>query len=106
MEYISISQVKRLNQEKGYFFFTDGATRFFRSRYPSYGLKAGDVAYFVTSEQFDEHSPRLYTIRKIDLKTGDVDTIGAFQGYQTNRQATIEMKRIAHEELLKQLQAH
>ena len=91
MEYIDIAQVKRLNQEKGKFFFTKGATSFFQSRYPTMALREGDKAYFVTSEQFissqGEREPRLYTIRLCDMKTGDIDTVGEFQQYQNSSQA-------------------
>lgn len=75
-------------------FFDQGATRFFRSRYPQTGIVKDNKAYFATSEQFDYKSPRLYTVRVCDMATGIVDTIGEFQQYQTSAQANAAIKRI------------
>jgi len=68
-------------------FFDTGATRFFKSRYPQTGIVRDNKAYFVTSEQLDYNSPRLYTVRVCDLETGIVDTVGEFQQYQTRKDA-------------------
>lgn len=77
-------------------FFDAGATRFFKSRYPQTGIVKDNKAYFVTSEQFDYNSPRLYTVRVCDMETGIVDTIGEFQQYQTSKQAQATIKDIAN----------
>lgn len=91
MEYISMAEVKY--KANGYF-FSDGATRFFNSRYPQNAYRIGDKAYFVTSEKFDYKSPRLFTVRFLDLKTGNVDTLGEFQAYTTKAQALGVIKRL------------
>jgi len=75
-------------------FFDAGATRFFRSRYPQTGIVKDNKAYFVTSEQFDYNSPRLYTLRVCDMATGIVDTVGEFQQYRTSRQAQAAIKTV------------
>ena len=75
-------------------FFDAGATRFFNSRYPQTGIVKDNKAYFVTSEQFDYKSPRLYTVRVCNMETGIVDTIGEFQQYQTSKQAQAAIKKI------------
>jgi len=97
MEYMDIYEVKRSNSQHGFHFFEPGAMRFFNSRISNDAIKTGDVAYFVTSEQFDWKSPRLYTTRKIDLKTGDVDTIGEFQEYRTSQAAWAKIKKLVKE---------
>ena len=59
-----------------------------RSRLPQGGYCGDKVnCYFVTSEQFDYRSPRLYTVRVCNLETGDVDTIDEFQGYRSRSTA-------------------
>lgn len=71
-------------------FFDDGATRFFNSRYPRQGYKVGDEFFFVTSEQFNSTSPRLYTVRKQDNQECVV-TVGKFQQYKTRTQALLSI---------------
>ena len=72
---VTIAEIR--SQTRGHF-FDSSSTRFFRSRYPQTGHRVGDKAYFITSEQFDDRSERLYTVRVLDYKTGGVDTIGEF----------------------------
>lgn len=91
MDIISIQAVK--NHAEGHF-FDAGATHFFSSRYPQDAYKVGNKAYFVTSEQFDYKSPRLYTVRVCDFTTGEVDTVGKFQEYATRKQALAAIKKL------------
>ena len=95
METIGIDQVRLANRRAGRYFFEQGATRFFRSRYPEYAYQASGRAYFITSEQFDDHSPRLFTLRVCDLATGEVDTVGEFQQYRTRHLAEKALKELA-----------
>jgi len=74
--------------------FEPAATRFFNSRYPEIAYKKDNLAYFITSEQFDRDHPRLYTIRVMDWSTGKVDTVGDFQRYDTRAQAWTALKKI------------
>jgi hypothetical protein len=94
VEVIDIEVIKRANEDAGRFWFSQKTNRFFRSRYPRKALKVGDEAYFVTSEQFDDQSPRLYTLRVCHLKTGHVDTVGAFQQYQSSTDAWLAAHKI------------
>ena len=98
MQEISIDLVKQTNRRAGRYFFSPGATRFFRSRYPNYAYRVGNRAYFVTSEQFDDHSPRLFTVRVCDMTTGEVDTVGEFQEYRTRYLAGKAVKELAKTE--------
>lgn len=75
-------------------FFDAGATRFFSSRYPQTGVVKDNKAYFITSEQFDYKSPRLYTVRVCDMATGVVDSVGEFQQYRTSKQAQAAIKKL------------
>lgn len=56
-------------------YFERGAMQFFRSRLESVHPGKG-ATYFVTSEQFDDQSPRKCSVRK--LKNCKIDTVGEF----------------------------
>ncbi len=85
LRYTSIREIEAANTAAGYHFFEPATLRFFRSKvYPEvYGQRG---TYFVTSEQFDARSPRLYTIRTIDWECR-ISTVGEFQQYPTLRAA-------------------
>ena len=81
----SIDDVKRLHTK---YFFSKDSMRFFNSRlvnevYPS---NHGKV-YFITSEKYDYKSPRLFTLRAIEVTTGNIDIIGEFQAYTSKSTA-------------------
>ena len=68
-------------------FFSRGAMQFFRSRIEG-GMLRG--RYFITSEQYDDDSPRLYTVRAVSRDENgrlSIDTVGDFQGYETRAAA-------------------
>lgn len=81
---------------KGHF-FDKSAMRFFNSRLSDGGYSNGKEVYFVTSERFDSNSPRLYTIRKLTLKTGSIDTV-EFQQYKTKKTAEKYARILAEKE--------
>ena len=99
--YLSITQVRRLNQEAGRHFLDASTMRFFDSRTArrAYLTRDGALAFFVTSERFmpfdGPASPRTYSVRVLQLTTGetprtlrgDIETVGAFEQYATRRQA-------------------
>lgn len=95
-EIYNLRDFARAHAEAGGHFFDDGAMRFFNSRilWDSWAISGG-VIYFVTSEQFDYNSPRLYSLRKGDLwNPRDTDTIGEFQQYETRAQAVYALRKI------------
>lgn len=49
--------------------------------------------YFITSERFNDETPRMYTIRQIDEK-GNIETIGDFQQYKTIRAAIKAIEKL------------
>ena len=89
--YQSISQIKAANSAAGLYFFSPDTMRFFRSRVASSTVYGG--RYFITSEQFNAGSPRLYTIRRCN-DNGSIDTVGEFQGYKTLKAAKLAAKEL------------
>ena len=85
---------------KGPFFSPDN-TRFFRSHYSQTATRIGDVAYFVTSEQFNSMTPRYYTVRACNLITGVIDDIGGFMAHGTRTQAHDAIRRLMKARLIK-----
>ena len=64
--------------------------RFFKSHIEKSALRFGqliDDKYFVSSEQYDYDSPRLYSVRAFNKKTGDIKTIGDFQEFKSKTKA-------------------
>lgn len=89
----SIEDVIRANQAAGQHFFDPATLRFFRSRC---GRELYGGLYFVTSEQFDAHAPRLYTVRKARAD-GRIETVGEFQQYRSGAAARMAALRLAKE---------
>jgi len=86
----TMDEVRAANEAIGHYFFSPATRRFFRSRIGSklYGSK-----YFVTSEQFDDNSPRLYTIRYV-YPDGSITTIGNFQQYVSRGDAVRSIEHL------------
>lgn len=80
-------------------FFDKGAMRFFNSRILSDVFPSTKCVYFVTSEQYDYKSPRLFTVRSFDLTTRSIETVGEFQEYATRAQAISAAINLAYEGL-------
>ena len=83
----TIAEVKALNARMGYHYFDRSTMRFFNSRVES-GLYSG--RFFITSERMELSFPKRYSVRVINPETGDIQTVGEFQGY-----SDIELARIA-----------
>ena len=83
MTYNTLKEIKAANAAAGQHFFEPATMRFFNSRV-SARLIAG--RYFISSERFDETTPRRYTVR-IANDDGTIDTVGEFQQYPTMAQA-------------------
>ncbi len=99
MQTIDIQALKDLNREKGWFFFSQDAVRFFRSKVAkhAYLTQDGSLAYFVTSERFKGCDGRLaqrhYKVRVMKMATGRVQT--AVGNYTTGRETTKKAKELA-----------
>lgn len=85
-----MNEVRRANKDRGHHWFEPSTLRFFRSR-------VGDTLYggryFVSSEQFDDGYPRLYTVREA-MSDGSIETVGEFQEYETRDQAIRAIKAL------------
>lgn len=82
-EHRTMAEVRAANARAGYHWFSAETMRFFNSRV------CGELVggrYFVTSERYDYAAPRLYTVREV-LPTGEIETVGDFQGYTSARAA-------------------
>lgn len=79
MHYRTIAEVKLANHASGYHWFEPGTMRFFRSRIAP-GVIGG--RYFISSEQFDDGSPRLYTVREA-RPDGSIEDASEFQEFTT-----------------------
>ena len=102
-EYIPTWRLEELNRRNGGHFFDAGAKRFFRSRISGDAWLSADgrKAYFVTSEQFADHTgridPRRYTVRVFDMASGMIDAHnhGEFQAFASGSGARGAAKRAA-----------
>ena len=94
MKTISINQIKHLNAAHGQYFFSPDTIRFFHSRTDQTAIIVKNSAYFVTSEQRESDTPRKYTIRKADMTTGNVETVGEFHAYGTHAQAKYALLKL------------
>jgi len=88
---VSMATIKR--RTTGHW-FDPGTMRFFSSRVGQTGWEGPGGTYFVSSEQFDSTSPRLYTVRR-QKSGGDIDTVGEFQGYTSRAAADARARHLA-----------
>ncbi len=72
----NMRQIEYANTSAGHHFFSPSTMRFFRSKVASRNVING--RYFITSEQFDTSSPRLYTIRRV----GEFQQYGSVEAAQ------------------------
>tara|TARA_Y100001938_G_scaffold147224_1_gene227962 strand:- start:89 stop:409 length:321 start_codon:yes stop_codon:yes gene_type:complete len=79
-----MNQLSRYNGNRNYYFFSPDTMRFFSSRIQTTPPYKGRV--FVTSERMNWNSPRYYTVRVIQ-PSGNIETIGDFQGFATRQSA-------------------
>jgi hypothetical protein len=87
----TIDDVKRANRRAGGHWFSPDTLRFFRGRV---GRTLYGGRFFVSSEQFDHDSPRLYTVREVRDGGKDIATVGEFQAYRTNGDAVKRIREL------------
>lgn len=78
----TMAEFIRLNKRRGQHWFDRDTIRFFQSRFGP--LVKG--RYFISSEK-SPYDVRKWSIRKVNWKTGQVDTISEFGGFKTESQA-------------------
>jgi len=83
---MTIYDIRLANAQAGFYFFEDGALRFFTSRISNDVQEGPGGIYFTTSEQFrplgGTPHKRKYTVRQFDPATGKVHDVGGFQQYR------------------------
>ena len=84
----TMADVKEANRAIGHHWFEPSSMRFFRSRV---GQTLYGGRYFISSEQFDDQSPRLYTVREVK-PDGSIGTVGQFQGHRSRDHALTVIK--------------
>ena len=91
--------MKVANASAGYHWFDPSSMRFFDSRLGRtvYSAGAGAGQFFVSSERFDYTTPRMYTVRRFDPQTSQVDEAPGhvFQEYASRNGANAAAKRAA-----------
>lgn len=98
---IPIYRVKAANTNAGQHFFDKDTMRFFNSKVaPEAYTKDGKTAYFITSEQHGNES-RKYTVRKMDMETGSITTVGEFQEHDSLSEAKRTVSKILDANLSK-----
>jgi len=85
----TIEDIKRNNKKAGFHFFCKETMRFFNSKIET-GLYKDNT--FITSEQFDYKSSRVYTIRKAVDVGESIKTIGEFGQFETLEKAIKEIE--------------
>lgn len=84
----TMAQAKQAHKNFGGHFFDREAMRFFNSKVES-ELIAG--RFFITSERFDDNSPKLFTIREIAPNGEILGDVGKFQEFETLSDALIKV---------------
>jgi len=83
--YNNIQEIIDHNFEAGQFYFSEGAMRFFNSVVAP-TLYGEHQNIFITSEQFDEDTRRMYSVHLID-ENGEVQDLSEFQQFKHIKQA-------------------
>jgi hypothetical protein len=94
----TISQLKAAVTLTGSHFFDRDTMRFFKSRIAPGINHTEQGITFITSEQFDDNTPRMYTLR-ILRSSGAIDELSDFQEFSTlskARKAAKEYAKFAH----------
>ncbi|SDB95235.1 DUF7447 family protein [Shouchella lonarensis] len=87
---LTITEMKARNAAAGYYWFSRGNMRLFKTKIETRPTKDG---YFITSDQ-PGNTDRRFSIQLFDLSTSDVYTIGAFQEFATLADAKAALKTL------------
>lgn len=83
-----IDDIRAANFALGHHWFSPDTLRFFSSRI---GKTVYGGRFFITSEQYNDNAPRLYSIREAK-PNGAIETVGEFQGYATREAAIMAVQ--------------
>ena len=90
---LTLADLRRANREGGGCWFEPSTMRFFRSRILPTVYQGPGGVFFVSSEQFDDASPRNYTVRQFEPTSGAICTFGPFN--ELGRGAAITLAKRA-----------
>ena len=93
--YRTIAEIREANQAHGYYWFSHGAMRSFKTRIES-AVYSGK--YFITSEDNYNGTKRLYSIRQASAN-GYVGTVEDFNKFHTLEDAREQVRAIVKAEL-------
>lgn len=74
--------------------FDDSTIAFFRTELPEYGYELPSGRFFITAET-SPGGARKFTVRKQDVATGEIDTVGEFHSYDDRAAASAAIRAIA-----------
>ena len=92
-----MTAVRQYVSASGSHWFDRGTMRFFQSRVGMYAYQDAqysDVVYFVSSER-GPGGVRRYSVRRANIETGTVETVGDFQAYSARATADAAARRFA-----------
>lgn len=90
--FLNVKEVRIANNSIGHHWFTPASMRFFNSQVTG-SDKLINKRFFISSEQFDFNSDRMFTIRLVK-PNGEVETYGEFQAYKTKKEAITAARKI------------
>ena len=91
--YQTIKDIKLHNEESGYYYFSEGAMKFFNSRVAE-TLFGKHRNIFITSEKFDDDTARFYSVHLIN-EEGQVECLSEFQEFSNIKSAKRFAEKIA-----------
>ena len=89
--FFTMRDIRQAVEDVGGHWFDKDTMRFFKSRVLPTVYKG---QYFISSEKENWNDKRKYTIRKIDLATHSIETVGEFMGFNSPGTARTEIKRL------------
>jgi len=92
----SMYEAMQVHEDTGGYWFSPGARRFFRSFWGSFDYI---TRTFISSERFDDASPRRFSLRLFSVDFSSIETISEFQEFDTRAQALAAQKRHARQEV-------
>lgn len=91
---LQIHELAQMNAEAGKFWFSEGARRFFKSRWYGPAVHGPENGYYFVSSEKGPDKVRRYSVRVFWPGTAAVDTVGEFQAWPRLDSARRALQRI------------
>ena len=91
----TMSDVREAHKACGRFFFSRDTMRHWKSRVESQLYTGPGGQYFVTSEQFEDHGPRKFSVRSVKDSGCTIRTVGDFHTMLHKDDARDAAKKLA-----------